>query len=100
LRAGEQIILEVTLRQTVPGAEGCQVDVWNHHPWKRPVKWWIGVLARGYVASEYVTVPKVLTVRLEFILPQGTHELGLLVNCDSYMGLEQIIGLGKIVVSS
>jgi hypothetical protein len=65
------------------------------------VKWWVGV-HKGWrwLASAYVTVPKVFTVRLEFMLLQGTHELELSVNCDSYVGLEQIIGLGKIVVGS
>jgi pre-mRNA-splicing helicase BRR2 len=103
LRAGKQIILEVNLRQTVPGAEGCQVHVAHPYPRKHPVKWWVGVctwLRRLWLAHEYVSVPKTLTIRLGFVLPEGTHKLTLYVNCDSYMGLEENINLGEIVVGS
>jgi hypothetical protein len=103
LRAGKQIILEVTLRQTVPGAEGCGVDV-TRIPRKHPVKWWVGVQESppryGWFAHEYVTVAKVLTVRLKFVLPQGWHSLTLHVRCDSYMGLDHSIRLGEIWTAS
>jgi hypothetical protein len=103
LSAGKQIILEVNLRQTVPGAEGCQVHVAHPYPRKHPVRWWVGVYIRWggfrhWLAHEYVSVPKTLTIRLGFMLPKGTHVLGLHVNCDSYKGLDKFIGLGVIVV--
>jgi pre-mRNA-splicing helicase BRR2 len=101
LRAGKQIILEVNLRQTVPGAEGCQVHVAHPYPRKHPVRWWIGVRNEScWLATEYVPVPKTLTLRLGFMLPEGTHKLRLYVNCDSYMGFDEKIELGKIVVGS
>jgi hypothetical protein len=66
------------------------------------VKWWVGVCTwttRHWLAHEYVSVPKTLTIRLGFMLPKGsTHDLMLHVNCDSYMGLDRIIWLGEIVV--
>jgi pre-mRNA-splicing helicase BRR2 len=69
------------------------------------VKWWVGVyngpwLRRLWLAHEYVSVPKTLTIKLGFMLPKGTHFLSLYVNCDSYMGLEEDIDLDKIVVGS
>jgi hypothetical protein len=105
LRAGKQIILEVNLRQTVPGAEGCQVEIAHHYPRKYPVRWWVGVYdwswsSRRWFAHEYVSVPKTLTIKLGFMLPEGTHKLTLHVNCDSYVGLEETIELGEIVVGS
>jgi pre-mRNA-splicing helicase BRR2 len=99
LRAGKQIILEVNLRQTVPGAEECQVHVAHPYPRKHPVRWWIGVRnQRHWLAHEYVSVSKTLTIRLGFMLPEGTHKLTLYVNCDSYKGLDKFIELGVIVV--
>jgi pre-mRNA-splicing helicase BRR2 len=101
LRAGEQIILEVNFRQTVPGAERCQIDISHPYPRRLPVRWWVGVynrIWRVWLANEYVSVPKTLTIRLGFMLPKGSHNLMLHVNCDSYMGLDHIIGLGEIVV--
>jgi hypothetical protein len=67
------------------------------------VKWWVGVyneswFQRLWLAHEYVSVPKTLTIRLGFMLPKGTHHLMLHVNCDSYMGLDKFIELGVIVV--
>jgi hypothetical protein len=101
LSAGKQIILEVNLCQTVPGAEGCQVDIAHPYPRRHPVRWWVGVCNwRGRLAAEYVSVPRTLTIRLGFMLPEGTHTLTLHVNCDSYMGFEEIIKLGEIVVGS
>jgi hypothetical protein len=104
LSAGKQIILEVNLRQTVPGAEGCQVDIAHPYPRRHPVRWWVGAYdswisgSPQWLATEYVSVPKTLTIKLGFMLPRGTHFLSLYVNCDSYKGLDRIIGLGAIVV--
>jgi hypothetical protein len=106
LSAGKQIILEVNLRQTVPGAEGCQVLVAHCYPRRHPVRWWVGVYvppiwgSSRWLAHEYVSVPKTLTIRLGFMLPEGTHNLMLHVICDSYMGLDEAIHLDKIVVGS
>jgi hypothetical protein len=103
LRAGERMILEVTLRQTVPGAERCEADVRLQHPMKKPVYWMVAIMTKqDYVlAMALVTVAKTLAVRLEFTLPEeGKYELVLAVDCDSYVGLSQCIDLDKIVVRS
>jgi hypothetical protein len=103
LRAGQRIALDVTLRQTVPGAEGCQADVRLQYPMKKPVFWIIAVATEyyGLLAVKCVTVAKTLTVRLEFTLPdEGEYQLELRVNCDSYMGLAQCIDLDKIYVNN
>jgi hypothetical protein len=100
LRVGERIILEVTLRQTTPGAERCQADVRLQHPVKKPVYWMVHIMTKGDVlAMAVVTVAKMLTVRLEFTLPEeGEYELKLRVECDSYKGLDQHMELDKIYV--
>jgi hypothetical protein len=65
------------------------------------VRWWVGVrgtlIPRHWLAHVYVSVPKTLTIRLVFMLPEGTHQLTLYVNCDSYKGLDKFIELGEIV---
>jgi hypothetical protein len=100
LTDGERIILEVTLRQTAPGAEGCQADVRLSHPMKKPVYWMVAITTDyGWdtLAMKCVTVTKMLTVRLEFKLPnEGEYQLQLRVDCDSYRGLAQDVDLDKI----
>jgi hypothetical protein len=65
------------------------------------VKWWVGVSnQRCWLANAYVTVPETLTVRLEFVLPQGMHQMSLTVDSDSYMGLKRDIELGDIFVGN
>jgi pre-mRNA-splicing helicase BRR2 len=97
LRVGERIILEVTLRQTVPGAERCQA-----YPMKKSVCWMLAIITKDtdILALTFVTVAKTLAVRLEFSLPEGWHQPRLWVECDSYMGLSQWIRLDEIVVRS
>jgi pre-mRNA-splicing helicase BRR2 len=99
---GERIVLEVILHQTVPGAEGGQADVWLHHPMKKPVYWSIAVIAaeEGTLATKCVTVAKTLMVKLEFTLPEGEHLLELWVDCDSYIGVDYHLELGKIVTGT
>jgi hypothetical protein len=103
LRAGKRIILEVTLHQTAPGAEGCQADVRLQHPMKKPVYWAVAIMTKlkHFLAMALVTVARTLAVRLEFTLPkEGQYELDLWVDCDSYMGLGRTIRLDEIVVRS
>jgi pre-mRNA-splicing helicase BRR2 len=102
LTAGKRIILEVTLHQTVPGAEGCQANVRLQHPMKKSVYWMVYItIEDDILAMAVVTVVKTLVVRLEFTLPEeGEYELQLWVDCDSYMGLSQLICLDEIVAGS
>jgi hypothetical protein len=103
LRVGKRVILEVTLCQTAPGAEGCQADVRPQHLMKKHVYWMVVITIKNdkVLAMALVTVAKTLAVRLEYMLPEeGQYELELWVDCDSYVGLKQCINLGKIVVRS
>jgi hypothetical protein len=105
LRVGERITLEVALHQTVPGAEGGYADVGLQRPMKKPVYWMLSIRTmttpRDTLAMKCVTVAKMLTVRLDFTLPdEGEYQLELYGDCDSYMGLSQSIWLRDIVVRS
>jgi hypothetical protein len=95
------MILEVILRQTVPGAEECQADVRLEHSTKKSVYWWVILkMEDDELAMKRVIVPKMRTVRLEFMLLAGEYQLELEVECDSYMGLVYLIDLGKVSVRS
>jgi hypothetical protein len=100
LTDGERIILEVTLHQTVPGAEGCQANVQLQHPIKKSVYWMVSITTEDDILTmAVVTVAKMLAVRLEFTLPEeGEYKLFLQVDCDSYFGLRQDVDLDKIYV--
>jgi hypothetical protein len=65
-----------------------------------PVYWSIAAVTAedDVLASKCVTVAKKLAARLAFTLPQGTHQMNLCVDCDSYTGIQHWINLGKIFV--
>jgi hypothetical protein len=70
---------------------------------KKPVYWMVDIETENgdVLATTFVTVAKALTVRLEFTLPEeGENQLYLRVDCDSYKGLAQCIGLDKIYIDN
>lgn len=72
-------------------------------PHKKLVNWWLVVGDPGtknLLGIKRVTVNKTLTVKLEFTLPQGTHErLQLYLLCDSYQGADRETKLPTLEVA-
>ena len=72
-------------------------------PSKKLVNWWLVVGdpgTRSLLSIKRVTLTRSLNVRLEFNLPQGTHErLKLYLMCDSYMGADRELDIPPLRVA-
>lgn len=102
--AGSPIVLKVVLSKDAdeddPADE--QTVIAPFYPKKKLANWWLVVgepSTRQLLSIKRVTVNKSLSVKLEFTLPQGTHELKLFAICDSYMGADHDIPLDPIDVA-
>lgn len=102
--AGAPITLKVTLARDADEDEGdsAQSVVAPFYPLKKLANWWLVVgdaVSRQLLVIKKVTISKSLTVKLEFSLPAGTHNLKLYVICDSYIGADHDIALDPIQVA-
>lgn len=106
-KAGSPIVLQVALSRDADeedgdaGAADASV-VAPYFPGKKLANWWVVVgeqSTRQLLSIKRVTVTKSLGVKLEFTLPKGAHELRLYVICDSYVGADHDVALGKIEVA-
>lgn len=102
-KAGDQITLKVGLSRDADDDEedADQAVVAPFYPKQKLANWWLVVgdpKTRQLLAIKRQTVNKKLAVKLEFTLPQGTHELKLYAICDSYMGADHDIPLDPIEV--
>ncbi|KAJ7741533.1 putative RNA helicase [Mycena maculata] len=102
--AGAPIILQVALTRDLDDDDegGDQDVVAPFYPSKKMANWWLVVgesSTRRLLAIKRVTVNKNLAVKLEIILPKGTHSLKLYVICDSYLGADHDISLDPIEVA-
>ncbi|KAF9066554.1 Sec63 Brl domain-containing protein [Rhodocollybia butyracea] len=103
--AGVPIVLKVTLgrdidEDDVPDPD--QTVVAPYYPTKKMPNWWLVVgepSTRQLLVIKRVTVNRTLSVKLEFTLPKGKHDIKLYVICDSYVGADHDIGLGAIDVA-
>jgi pre-mRNA-splicing helicase BRR2 len=105
-KAGEPIVLKVALSKDADEdddeGEADQNVVAPFYPKKKIANWWLVVgepSTRQLLSIKRVTVSKSLNVKLEFTLPQGTHNLRLSAICDSYMGADHDIPLDPIEVA-
>ena len=101
--AGSPITLKVALTRDADEEDtDDQIAVAPYYPFKKLPNWWLVVgeqSTRQLLSIKKVTVNKNLSVKLEFTLPQGLHELKLSVICDSYMGADHDIALEPINVA-
>ncbi|CAL1708453.1 unnamed protein product [Somion occarium] len=102
--AGSPILLTVALTRDVEEEESDaeQTVVAPFYPLKKMANWWVVIgdpSSRQLLSIKRVTVNKNLAVKLEFTLPQGTHNLKLYVICDSYIGADHDINLEPIEVA-
>jgi len=101
--AGSPIILKVDLTRDADEEDGDdQIAIAPYYPFKKLPNWWLVVgeqATRQLLSIKKVTVNKNLSVKLEFTLPQGRHELKLSVICDSYMGADHDIAIEPIDVA-
>ena len=103
--AGAPITCQVTLSRDADEDDGDaddQLVVAPYYPHKKSPTWWLVIgesSTKQLHAIKKVTIKKSLTVKLEFVLPKGTHDLKLYVICDSYMGADQDISLDKVEVA-
>lgn len=103
--AGSPIVLKVGLSKDVDvddNESDEQTVVAPFYPKKKLANWWLVVgeqSTRQLLSIKRVTVNQSLSVKLEFTLPQGKHELKLFVICDSYMGADHDIPLDPIDVA-
>ncbi len=86
------------------GGEGSALAVAPFFPHKKLVNWWLVVGDPGtknLLGIKRVTVAQQsLTVKLEFTLPQGTHDrLSLYLLCDSYQGADRETKLPTLEVA-
>jgi pre-mRNA-splicing helicase BRR2 len=105
-KAGEPIVLKVALSKDAEDDEDegdtDQNVIAPFYPKKKMANWWLVVgepSTRQLLSIKRVTVTKSLNVKLEFTLPQGTHNLKLSAICDSYMGADHDIALDPIDVA-
>jgi pre-mRNA-splicing helicase BRR2 len=101
--AGAPITLKVGLARDVDeDDENDQTVVAPFYPLKKLANWWLVVgdaSSRQLLVIKKVTLTKSLTVKLEFSLPKGVHNLKLYVICDSYLGADHDIALDPIDVA-
>jgi len=101
--AGAPITLKVALARDVDeDDENDQTVVAPFYPLKKLANWWLVVgdaSSRQLLVIKKVTLTKSLTVKLEFSLPKGLHNLKLYVICDSYLGADHDIALDPIDVA-
>ena len=103
--AGAPITLKVALSKDADEEEDSNDDqtvVAPYYPLKKMANWWLVVgepETRQLLSIKRVTVKKSLSVKLEFNLPKGQHNLKLFVICDSYMGADHDIKLEPIDVA-
>jgi len=107
--AGAPIVLQVNLSREVDedmeegDKDADQTVVAPFYPSQKMANWWIVVgepTTRQLLVIKRVTVNRrELDVKLEFTLPKGEHDLKLYVICDSYVGADHDIALGKIEVA-
>ena len=97
------IVLQVALsRDADDEDEDDQRVIAPFYPSKKMANWWLVVGepdTRQLLSIKRVTVKKSLSVKLEFNLPKGQHNLKLFVICDSYMGADHDIKLEPIDVA-
>jgi hypothetical protein len=92
LISGEPITMEVTLSRDVDEADIAaddQIADAPLFPGKKLVNWWLVVgdhSSRALYGIKKVTVRQTLKTKLQFTLPQGSHQLKLYLICDSYTG--------------
>ena len=102
-KANSPIVLQVQLSRDVDEEEeDDQRVVAPYYPGKKMANWWLVVgqqNTRQLLSIKRVTVKQKLSVKLEFTLPKGTHNLKLYVICDSYMGADHDIALDPIDVA-
>jgi len=103
--AGAPIVLQVTLARDADDDDDGQADdqtvIAPFYPAKKMANWWLVIgepSTRQLLVIKKVTVSKTLKVKLEFTLPKGQHDIKLLVICDSYLGADHDIALGKVEV--
>lgn len=71
-------------------------------PHRKMVQWWLVVgdaKSKSLYAIKKVTVKARLNAKLEFTLPQGTHNLKLYLISDSYSGADQDFDLDPLQVA-
>lgn len=104
-KAGEPIVLKVALSKDADDEDEGDADqnvIAPFYPKKKMANWWLVVgepSTRQLLSIKRVTVTKSLNVKLEFTLPQGSHNLKLSAICDSYMGADHDIPLDPIEVA-
>lgn len=100
--AGAPLILSVTLmRDADENEDDGQVVIAPLYPARKMANWWLVIgssASRQLLAIRKVTVPRGLTTKLTFTLPQGVHNLKLYVICDSYSGADHDIDIEPITV--
>ncbi|KZS98066.1 Sec63-domain-containing protein [Sistotremastrum niveocremeum HHB9708] len=103
-RAGQPIVLHAVLNRDADeeGEDDDQRVVAPFYPGKKMANWWVVIgepSTRQLLAIKRVTVKKSLTVKLDFTLPKGRHDLKLYLICDSYMGADHDLALEPIDVA-
>jgi pre-mRNA-splicing helicase BRR2 len=92
LTSGEPIAMEVTLTRDIEEddkAADDQIADAPLFPGKKLVNWWLVVgdhSSRALYGIKKVTVKQSLKTKLQFTLPEGSHQLKLYLICDSYTG--------------
>ncbi|TFY80397.1 hypothetical protein EWM64_g3621 [Hericium alpestre] len=103
--AGSPIAIQVSLSRDTDEEEPDETDtsvVAPYYPGKKTANWWVVVgdpATKQLLSIKKVTVAKSLKVKLELMLPKGSHALKLYVICDSYMGADHDIPLETIEVA-
>lgn len=103
LTSTEPVVINVTLeREADPEDPDDQVADAALFPHKKMVSWWIVVgdaASKTLYAIKKVTIKERLESKLEFNLPQGSHQLKLYLMCDSYAGADQDFDLERLQVA-
>jgi pre-mRNA-splicing helicase BRR2 len=95
IRAGEPAYIRIAIERELDEDDG-DYDGTVHAPFypaRKTENWWLVVAeerSRSLLAIKRVTIPKKLSVRLEFVVPSaGKHDMKLLLISDSYFGVDQ-----------
>ncbi|WWC58973.1 uncharacterized protein I303_101518 [Kwoniella dejecticola CBS 10117] len=104
LNSSEPITLNVTLDKEAEedADEDEQLADAPLFPHKKMISWWIVVgddKSKQLYAIKKVTIKAKLNTKLEFNLPQGSHDLKLYLICDSYSGADQDFDLERLQVA-